>query len=144
MTQTLLVGIDGSKTSAQAADFAASVARSQNADLLVIYVIQWSPFTFNTAEENESRHKRREEEIETARTKVLAPLLETLTQSGSKVEGLVSHGRPAEVLNRIAKEKDAAQIFIGRTGASGLKSLLFGSVASNLVQTTTIPVTVIP
>ena len=144
MTKTMLVGIDGSESGTRAAEFAASVARSRDADLLVVYVIQWSPFTFNTPEENETRHKRREQEIELARSKVLAPLLESLAASGCKTEGLVRHGRPAAILNDVASERDASQIFIGRTGASGLTNLVFGSVAGNLVQTASIPVTIIP
>ena len=144
MTKTMLVGIDGSQPGARAAEFAAGVAGSQGADLLVVYVIQWSPFTFNTPEENESRHRRREEEIEMAHSKVLTPLLASLADSGCKAEGLVRHGRPAEILNQVADEKKASQIFIGRTGASGLKNLLFGSVAGHLVQTASIPVTIIP
>lgn len=144
MSKTMLVGIDGSQPGMRAAEFAAEVASSQNADLLVVYVIQWSPFTFNTPEENESRHRRREEEIELARAKVMAPLLESLGKAGCPVDGVVRHGRPAEIINHLADEKNAAQIFIGRTGASGLKNLLFGSVAGHLVQTASIPVTIIP
>jgi len=61
-----------------------------------------------------------------------------------KVDGLVRHGRPAEIINHVAEERNASQIFIGRTGDSGLKDILFGSVAGNLVQTASIPVTIIP
>lgn len=144
MSQTMLVGIDGSAPGGRAAAFAAAVAAAQNADLLVVYVIPWSPFTFNTPEENESRHRRREEELELARDKVMTPLLESLAGAGCKVEGLVRHGRPAEIINHVAEERAAAQIFIGRTGDSGLKDILFGSVAGNLVQTASMPVTIIP
>ena len=144
MAKTMLVGIDGSEPSLRAAEFAASVARAHEARLLVVYVIQWSPFTFNTPEENESRQRRREAEIEGAQSKVLAPLLAKLAESDCRVEGIVRHGRPAEILNQLAREENAAQIFIGRTGASGLKNLLFGSVASHLVQTASVPVTILP
>lgn len=144
LTETVLVGIDDSEQSLRAAKFAAAVARSQDVKLLVVYVIQWSPFAFNTLEENESRHKRREEEIEFAQSKVLSPIISKLAEAGTKVEGLVRHGRPAELLNYIAREKNVSMIFIGRTGASGIKNLMFGSVASNLVQTTSVPITVIP
>lgn len=144
MTSSILVGIDDSETSLRAAEFAASVARSQDVQLLVVYVIQWSPFAFNTLEENEFRHKRREEEVKEAHSKVLAPILKQLSEAGTNVEGFVRHGRPAELLNYLVGEKDISQIFIGRTGASGLKGLMFGSVASNLVQTTSVPITVIP
>ena len=144
MSNVMIVGVDGSKPGERAAAFAANVARAQGANLLIVYVIEWSPYTFNTPEENEMRHKRREEEIESANSNVLEPMLDQLSGGDSEVEGIVLHGHPAKTLNRIARDKGASQIFVGRTGGSGISKLIFGSVASNLVQTATVPVTVIP
>ena len=144
MSNVLIVGIDGSEPGERAAEFAANVARTQNATLLIAYVIEWSPYTFNTPQENEVRHKRREEEIEAANSKLLAPLLDRLKGGDTVIEGVVKHGHPAKTLNNIARERNASQIFVGRTGGSGISQLLFGSVAGNLVQTAKVPVTVIP
>jgi nucleotide-binding universal stress UspA family protein len=144
MTDTMLVGIDGSEASRRAAEFAATRARAGRARLVAAYVIEWSPYTFNTPEENEQRHKRREEEIERARTQVLDPLVATLRSSGLEVEGVVRHGHAAQVLSDLAVEHGAAQIFIGRRGISKIAALLFGSVAGSLVQVSPVPVTVVP
>ncbi|RUM34819.1 MAG: universal stress protein [Desulfobulbus sp.] len=144
MGNFIMVGIDDSDPSKRAAQFAAELARSLDAKLLVVYVIQWTPFTFNTPEENESRHKRREEEVEAARSKILTPILDDLLKAGTKVEGFVRHGRPAKLLNYIVAEKEISQIVIGRTGAGGLKNIMFGSVASKMVQTSSVPITVVP
>ena len=114
------------------------------ARLVVTYVIEWSPYTFNTPEENEQRHKRREEEIETATKTMLTPTLEKLKAASVNAEGLVRHGNVADVLNALASEFEADQIVVGRVGESGLKSLIFGSVTSKLVQTAKVPVTVVP
>jgi len=144
MTDTLLVGIDGSEEAARAAGFAAARAKAAGADLAVAYVIEWSPYSFNTPEENEMRHKRREEEIERARSQVLDPLVEALARSGVRVQGIVRHGHPAQVLCDLATETGACQVFIGRRGLSRLQALLFGSVAGTLVQVSPVPVTVVP
>ena len=144
MTDAMLVGIDGSDGSRRAAEFAAARAKLSGARLIVAYVIEWSPYTFNTPEENEERHKRREEEIERAHTQLLDPMVETLKGTGIDVEGVVRHGHAAQVLTGLAKEYNVVQVFIGRLGHSTLKSLLFGSVASHLVQTCSVPVTVVP
>ena len=144
MTDVLLVGIDGSEGSRRAADFAAALAQTGNARLVVAYVIEWSPYTFNTPEENEMRHKRREEEIERAKTQVLDPLVTALKSTVAEVEGLVRHGHAAQVLCDLAEETGAGQIFIGRRGLSKLKAALFGSVAGSLVQISPVPVTVVP
>ena len=144
MSEVMIVGVDGSEPGMRAAEFAANVASAHNAKLLIVYVIEWSPYTFNTPEENEQRHNRREREIEAANSSVLQPLVEKLSGCGTSLEGLVFHGHPAKMLNRVALDNAASQIFIGRTGGSGISQLLFGSVASNLVQTAAVPVTVIP
>lgn len=144
MTETLLVGVDGSEGGTRAAKFAAERAKTSGAHLLVAYVIEWSPYTFNTPQENEVRHKRREEEIARAETDVIQPLVDALKKDGISAEGVVRHGHAAEVLSQIAREYKAGQIFIGRRGLSKLQALLFGSVAGSLVQVSPVPVTVIP
>ena len=73
MTKVLLVGIDGSKCGERALEYAAEWAAASGHQLIVAHVIEWSPYTFNTPEENEMRHKRREEEIERAKAQVLDP-----------------------------------------------------------------------
>ncbi|MDJ0947285.1 MAG: universal stress protein [Alphaproteobacteria bacterium] len=144
MADVMLVGIDGSEGGRRAADFAAERAKAGKARLVVAYVIEWSPYTFNTPEENEMRHKRREEEIERATSEVLDPQVAELKKTGLQVEGMVRHGHAAEVLSSLAKETGACQIFIGRKGLSKLQMMLFGSVAGSLVQISPVPVTVVP
>lgn len=143
MTDTMLVGVDGSEPSRRAADFAAARARAGKARLVVAYVIEWSPYTFNTPEENEVRHKRREEEIARAEAH-LAPLLTELRAAGIEVESVVRHGHAAQALSGLAVEYGAAQIFVGRRGVSTIAAMLFGSVAGSLVQIAPVPVTVVP
>jgi nucleotide-binding universal stress UspA family protein len=143
MTDTMLVGVDGSEASRRAVDFAATRARAGKARLVVAYVIEWSPYTFNTPEENEVRHKRREEEIARAEAH-LDPLLSELRAAGLEVESVVRHGHAADVLSGLAGEFNAAQVFVGRRGVSKIAALLFGSVAGTLVQISPVPVTVVP
>jgi nucleotide-binding universal stress UspA family protein len=144
MSNTLLVGTDGSKCSSRALDFAAARAATTGDKLIIAYVIEWSPYSFNTPSENEMRHKRREEEISRAQKEVINPLVEKYAEQGIDVEGCVRHGHPANVLNMLADEFDASVVFVGRNGTSSLKSLIFGSVAGNLVQISDRPVTVVP
>jgi nucleotide-binding universal stress UspA family protein len=139
-----LVGVDDSDCSRRALEFAQERAKTMDARLVVVFVIEWSPYSFNTPEENEQRHKRREEEISSAHSSVLDPALDRLTRAGLESEGIVRHGNVADVLNDLAMEHGAVQIVVGRIGASGLKSMIFGSVTSKLVQMASVPVTVVP
>ena len=144
MSNVFLVGADGSEGGGRAVEFATSQAKAAGARLVVAYVIEWSPYSFNTPEENEQRHQRREEEIQRAESEVLNPVVSALSGAGCEVEGVVRHGHAAQVLTALAQEVGASQIFIGRRGLSRLQAMLFGSVAGTLVQISPIPVTVVP
>ena len=144
MTKSYLLAVDGSPGSQNAIEFAAERAGSSGASLIVAYVIEWSPYSFNTPEENEIRHKRREEEIDKATQSVVDPVAGMLKKRGLEVETVVRHGHPAGTLIELAEQRDVAQIIIGRRGEGGLKQMMFGSVAANLVQGSPVPVTVVP
>lgn len=144
MTDSYLIGVDGSESSHRAADLGGGHARAAGARVVVAHVIEWSPFSFNTPEENEQRHKRREEELDRAHDEVLDPLVSKLKAAGLEVQGVVRHGHVAEVMAALAKEFGASQIFVGRRGHSRIQSLLFGSSAGALVQIAPVPVTVVP
>ena len=144
MSKTILIGIDGSDSSSKAIDFAIKKSRSTQSQLLIVYIIEWSPYTFNTPQENEVRHKRREEEISRAQAEILTPALNTLGAQGITAQSLIRHGKPAKALTQIAVEKKVSQIVIGRHGESNLSDLLFGSMASGLLQMSPVPVTVAP
>jgi nucleotide-binding universal stress UspA family protein len=144
MANVILLGVDGSPCSERAAEMAAAHSQATGAKLLVAHVIEWSPYTFNTPQENEERHKRRDEEIARAEAHIVRPMVDRLRGAKAQAEGLVRHGHAAEVLSMLAREHDAKQIYIGRIGQSRLRELLFGSVAGSLVQISPVPVTVVP
>ena len=144
MRDTILIGIDGSEVSEHAVNFAVAQARTGNTRLILGYVVEWSPYTFNTPEENEQRHLRRKERLQTAEERILTPILQSIKNEGIETLGVVRHGQVADTLLQIAKDENADQIVIGRIGHSGIKSLLFGSVTTKLIQIADIPVTIVP
>jgi nucleotide-binding universal stress UspA family protein len=142
---SILVGLDGSESSSRAADAAADAARRHHLRLVVACVVPWSPYSFTTAEENERRPVEKEQEATAARERVLNPVVARLSEAGDlAIEGFVRHGHPAETLVRLAREHDAAWITVGRTGQSRVRTLLFGSTPSSLIQLSPIPVLVVP
>ena len=144
MSLVFLVGVDCSTCGSRALEYAAERASVKDAKLLVAHVIEWSPFSFGTPQENDERHKRREEELQRAHDEIINPILEELADKGVNAQGVVRHGHVAETLLFIAKENDATNIMIGRHGSSRLEARLFGSVANALVQISDRPVTVVP
>lgn len=144
MEPLYLVGVDGSNCSGRAIQYARERAEASSGKVLVAYVIEWSPYSFNTPQENEQRHKRREEELARARAEIVGPIVAELHAAGVQAEGVVRHGHPAETLAALAREMDATCIIVGRRGSSRLRAKIFGSMASTLVQIADRPVSVVP
>ncbi|MDW4497079.1 universal stress protein [Sulfitobacter sp. D35] len=144
MTTKIVVGLDGESSGERAVAFARTLAERMDAcEVILVYVIEWSPFTFQTAEENAQRHKRREEEIEAATSRVVEPAVAALTKNGMNARGVVRHGDVAEILERIASEEGATQIVVARKSETGFAQRLFGSSTVNLVTHASVPVTVV-
>jgi nucleotide-binding universal stress UspA family protein len=144
MSEVLLVGIDCSECSERALRYAAEWAETAGRQMIVAHVIQWSPFSFTTPQENEERHKRREAELERAHGEIVDPVVNSLRERGIDARGVIRHGHPAETLCAVAEEFGATHIVIGKTGSSRIRAQLFGSVANSLVQISKQPITVVP
>lgn len=144
MTTKLLVGLDGHSSGDRALAYGEEMAKLIGAcELLVVYVIEWSPYSFQTPEENAERHKRREEEISTAMERVVNPAVKRLEDAGLKVKGVVRHGNVADTINAVAVMEKASQIIVSRSTEGGLSKRIFGSSTANLVMEATVPVTVV-
>ena len=144
MPDRIIVGVDDSDCGRRAALFAAAQAKRSGSELTLAYVVEWSPYTIYTHEELEVRHKERDAEIERASSRILKPLAAELETLGVTVDTVVRHGHVSRVLIELAREIGASQIIVGRRGRSRLAEIVFGSTASNLVQASPVPVTVIP
>jgi nucleotide-binding universal stress UspA family protein len=140
----LVVGIDGSEAGERALVFAKARAKALGVGLTIVFVIEWSPFSFQTPEENEERHQRREEELAVAHERVLDPSMSKAAAEGIEIEGIVRHGDASEILEAVAVERKAAQIIVGRSAGKRLRDHFFGSVSSRLAAISTVPVTIVP
>ncbi len=144
MSSKIVVGLDGSGSGDRAVEYAKTLARQiGSCELILVYIIEWSPFSFQTAEENAERHKRREEEIEAALNRIVNPTIEALKSDGLEVTGIVKHGDVADLLDRTAVETSASQIVVARASDAGFAKRLFGTSTANLVMHASVPVTVV-
>lgn len=144
MSMRLLVGLDGHGSGERALAYAKKMAEMiGSCELLIVYVIEWSPYSFQTAEENAERHKRREEEIALASERVVNPALAGMKEAGINARGIVRHGNVADTLNAVASEEGADQIVVARSSDGSIAERIFGSSTANLVMSAKVPVTVL-
>lgn len=144
MTAKLVIGLDGEGSGSRALSHAKRLAGLiGDCEIVVVYVVEWSPFTFQTAEENAKRHQRREEELKVAHERIVDPAVASLSGEGFTVKGIVRHGDVADTLNAISVELGADQIVVSRSSEGGFAKRLFGSSTANLVMSASVPVTVV-
>ncbi|GHA55788.1 hypothetical protein GCM10008927_21880 [Amylibacter ulvae] len=144
MSAKLVIGLDGQGSGDRALAYAKRLAKLiGTCDLIIVYVIEWSPYSFQTAEENAQRHKRRDEEIATANDRIMEPALASLKADGFNARGIVRHGDVADTLNAICVEERAEQLVVSRSSEGGFAKRIFGSSTANLVMSASVPVTVV-
>ncbi len=144
MATKLVIGLDGHGSGERALAYGKRMAELiGDCELIVVYIVEWSPYSFQTPEENAERHKRREEEISTAMSRVVNPAVDGLKAAGVNARGIVRHGDVAGALNAISEEEKADQIIVSRSSEGGFAKRFFGSSTSNLVMSASVPVTVV-
>ena len=140
----ILIGVDASKASTRAVEFASTRAKQLNYELCIVHVIPWSPYSFSTPDELSHRAATKKAEITAATEQIIEPRVAQAREAGVEVEGIVRHGDPVDLLNDIVTERKAVQIVVGRTGDTRVKRAIFGSIPGHLTRTATVPVTVVP
>lgn len=142
----MVVGIDGSESSRRAVAYAAERAHHAGATLLVVHVIPWSPYSFNTPGDNEQRPARKQAELAAATEQIVGPAVAAVgaLTPDVAVDSVVRHGDPVDLLIELAGSHGAEAIVVGRTGDSRLRQAIFGSTPAHLVQVSPVPVTVVP
>lgn len=144
MSSKIVIGLDGDSSGERAVTYAKKLASMIGAcELILVYVIEWSPYSFQTAEENAQRHKRREEEIDAAMSRVVTPALNSLETEGFTARGIVKHGDVADLIDKAAVDEGADQIIVARASSGGFSQRIFGTATANLVMHAHVPVTVV-
>jgi nucleotide-binding universal stress UspA family protein len=135
----LLVAIDGSDPSMDAADYAISISKQYNAELYALHVIRADVDLFGPHETSEYMTRMRNEG-----EKYLDRVRFKANENNIKIKTeIISFINIAGAIVDYAEENNIDLIVIGTRGRSGFKKLLLGSVASHVVTYAHCPVLVI-
>lgn len=136
----ILVSIDGSEPSTNAADYAISVANIYHSELIVLHVIPSDVSLFGPSPPPHLDEFKKEAQqyldkiVQTARMNNDAIQVESkIIASPSVVGGIVN----------FAENEGIDLIVVGTKGRSGIKKLLLGSVASGVVTYAHCPVMIV-
>lgn len=131
----ILVPTDFSRHSLKALDYAIDFARSHDAELLLVSVVEPIRNTRLIPDVSELLENRRAEAAER-----LAALEKRTQQRYRNCRAEVHFGVPYEVITEVAKKSDADLIIIATHGHTGLYHLFLGSVAERVVRIAECPV----
>ncbi len=136
----ILVSIDGSEPSTNAADYAISIANIYHSELIVLHVIPSDVSLFGPSPPPHLDELKKEAQqyldkiVQTARMNNNSIQVESkIIASPSVVGGIVN----------FAENEGIDLIVVGTKGRSGIKKLLLGSVASGVVTYAHCPVMVV-
>ena len=130
----VLVVVDGSEYSMNAAEYAISIAKQFGAQLIVLHVITSDIISPQLEEIKKNAHDNFEKiRLIGDKANWDIPLRTELIASSSVVGGITD----------FAEEENVDLIVVGTRGKSGFKKLLLGSVASGIVNYATCPVLVV-
>ena len=140
----ILAATDGSDSAGRAIDYAADLAKALNGDLLIVNVAGMLPaLLFRRLSSKQNAWIR---EMESA---VQAEILRNAgararSRGCRKVLLDAGSGDVAKAILKLAQEKNADLIVVGKRGAGRIKGLLIGSVSQKLGSLTPRPIVVVP
>ncbi|AOL15509.1 hypothetical protein BFU36_00765 [Sulfolobus sp. A20] len=137
MISKILVAYDGSSSAEKALDFAIDLAKSVNASVVILHVVNtciesWGVVSNDTIE----RMKKKAYEC-------INNAVEKVKKNGISVEGQVIEGEPSSTIVDFAEKVNASLIVVGSRGLSRLKRTLIGSVSLAVLEHSKIPVLVV-
>ena len=139
----IVVGVDGSKHGAAALAWAIAMAKGMGSEVTAVFAIS-PPVYFDAGFGAPVAPPQFDPEWRTQITSDFEQeWCKPLRESGLKYETRIEDGRPATVITRIADERNADVVVVGRRGRGGVTELLLGSVSHELVLHSKRPVLVI-
>ncbi len=133
----ILVAVDFSETSNKAFDYALSLARAFEAEIIALHVLE-DPILYapSTAQSYRDAYER-------ALQGKLDELVNRHGIEGSRVTTTMKQGAPFLEVIRYAQAEDCDLIVMGTLGHGPIKHMLLGSVAEKVVRKSKCPVLVV-
>ncbi len=129
----ILLPIDGSTYSKNAAKVAGKIAKEHNSHIIVLHVV---------GDRGLGRKTWRKEGAEHVNNLIINILLE-MGCDVSDITSMIEGGSAAEMIVKAAKEHDVDRIIMGTHGRTGIKKIV-GSVTQKVLQLSDILVLVVP
>ena len=148
--QKILVGIDGSDKSLEAADYSITLAKNMGAQLIILNVLETEPWYYGEKAYEWASPEELDKVYESEKTKI-QKILDDIKQK-AKLASIISKNEilmiprtedAVKPIVKYAEDKEIDLIVVGTRGRTGIKKMLLGSVASGVVTYAHCPVIVV-
>jgi nucleotide-binding universal stress UspA family protein len=142
----ILVATDGSEGANRAVDYAARMAKTEGAELLIVNVIGGYGVPDQLFRQfTHSQQAWLHEQLESDSKHILNVARERASSIGVATIFLESRaGDVSNTIMEVAQEKNVESIVVGKRGVGRVAALLLGSISQKVVSLTSKPVTVVP
>lgn len=137
----ILFPTDFSENAQKALPFALEIARRADATITIMHVIQ-EPYDFAPMVEEVKRNTTKK--VERLLQDMIDGVRKKEEYQGLKIESVIRTGSTVYSILEESRDLDADLIVMGTKGATGMKKILFGSITSEIVLQSGIPVLAIP
>lgn len=141
MFHRILVATGGSPWSDNAVKYAIALARDYHIEVVILHVLTETPPYF-IAEAGTSLDSLLEGNEEAGR-RLIEEAADWATEAGVQYDTELVWGRVAEVICRVAQERDCDLIVVGSRGLTGFKRLMLGSISNAVAAKASCPVLVV-
>ena len=137
----ILIGYDGSKAGDKALDYAIGIAKTFNAKLYILHVIEEGRIAIAP---DSSMYPALIDTMEKQGRDLVNKAVERARSQGVNAEGLLEMGTDAaETIINVANNLNVDLIVVGSRGLKGLTRFLLGSVSEKVVRYANRPVLVV-
>jgi nucleotide-binding universal stress UspA family protein len=141
MFHKVLVATGGSPWSDRAVQYAIGLVKDYELDLVILHVIADTPPYF-IAESGVPMDQVLEGNEEAGR-RIITEAAQWAAEAGVVCETELAWGRAAEVICRVAQERECDLIVVGSRGLTGFKRLMLGSISNAVAAKAPCPVLVV-
>ena len=140
LMKTIIVPIDFSEHSEHALKVAAELAKTVNAEIIAMHMLDLQTAMLN---ESENYHHERTAFLLELAKKKFKDFLKKEYLKEVKIVPMIKHFKIFSEINDIAKQENADLIIMGSHGATGFKELFLGSNTEKVIRTSEIPVLIV-
>ncbi|MFB6228985.1 MAG: universal stress protein [Halobacteriales archaeon] len=137
MYDRILIPVDGSDEATHAARRGLELARTCDATVSVLHVVEQKSLRLTEAVEEKTRLREQGETV-------LEDIAELTSEFDQPVTRVLTEGEPAVQISDAASERNTDLIVIGRQGMTGLGKRLLGGVTEQVLRRSDVPVFVVP